>query len=143
MPDMNPPLTGGCVCGAVRYQCDAAPITTLKCHCRDCQRVSGSPHVCAVLLPRNAFRFTKGRPKYFCTGSDSGGLHQRGFCADCGSRLTGGESPDGKTDFIGVTVGSLDDPTGFHPNMELWNSDALPWDPPRKDVPGFEKNPPA
>jgi hypothetical protein len=56
--------------------------------------------------------------------------------------LTGGESPDGGTDFIGVTVGSLDDPSGFHPQMELWTSDALDWDPPRKDVPRFEQNPP-
>src|SRR5688572_17052168 len=140
---MKIPLTGGCVCGAVRYQSDAAPLTTLKCHCRDCQRVSGGPHVCAILVPRSAFRFTKGKPKYYCTESASGGLHQRGFCADCGSRLTGGESPDGGTEFVGVTVGSLDDPSGFHPKMELWMSDALDWDPPRADVPCFESNPPA
>lgn len=115
----------------------------LKCHCRDCQRVSGSPHVCAVLLPRHAFRFTHGKPKYYCTPSEAGGLHQRGFCADCGSRLTGGENPNGETDFVGVTVGSLDDPNSFAPNMELWTSDALPWDPPREDIDRFERNPPA
>src|SRR5690606_3512000 len=140
---MKRPITGGCVCGAVRYACDAPPIAMLKCHCRDCQRVSGSPHVCAVLLPRHAFRFTHGKPKYYCTPSDAGGLHRRGFCADCGSRLTGGEDPMGETDSTGVTVGSLDDPSGFAPNMELWTSDALPWDPPREDVDRFERNPPA
>ena len=139
---MKTPFTGGCVCGAVRYACDAAPITTLKCHCRDCQRVSGGPHVCAVLVPRNAFRFTQGTPTYYCTPSASGGRHQRGFCATCGSRLTGGENPDQQTDFIGLTVGSLDDPSEFAPAMELWTSDALPWDPPRRDVPRFAQNPP-
>jgi hypothetical protein len=139
---MKIPLTGGCVCGAVRYQSDAAPLSTLKCHCRDCQRVSGSPHVCAVLFPKKAFKFTQGKPKYYCTSSDAGGLHQRGFCAECGSRLTGGESPDGTGDFIGVTVGSLDEASWFQPAMELWAADALAWDPPRADVPRFEKNPP-
>jgi hypothetical protein len=137
------PLTGGCACGAVRYRCEAAPLGTLKCHCRDCQRMSGSPHVCAVLLPRAAFRFTQGKPRYYSLPSESGGMHQRGFCADCGSRLTGGESPEGGGEFIGVTVGSLDDASGFHPDMELWTSDAQPWDPPRQDVPGFAQNPPS
>lgn len=139
---MNLPITGGCVCGAVRYQCDAKPIATLKCHCRDCQRLSGSPHVCAVLLPRSAFSFSKGKPKYHCTTSEQGGLHRRGFCAECGSRLTGGEDPEGTNGFVGVTVGSLDDPSWFQPQMELWTCDALTWDRPGEGVPAFEKSPP-
>lgn len=139
---MKLPLTGGCVCGAVRYQCDARPITMLKCHCRDCQRVSGGPHVCAVLVPSSAFRFTRGTPKYYCTPSEAGGLHRRGFCGECGSRLTGGEDPDQPRDFIGVTAGSLDEAGWFAPEMELWTCDALAWDPPRADVAAFDKNPP-
>ncbi|HVU27435.1 MAG TPA: hypothetical protein VHG71_06825 [Verrucomicrobiae bacterium] len=38
---MKLPSTGGCVCGEIRYECDSRPLTMLKCHCRDCQRVSG------------------------------------------------------------------------------------------------------
>ncbi|HLP25044.1 MAG TPA: GFA family protein [Acidobacteriota bacterium] len=140
---MKLPLQGGCVCGAVRYESRAEPIATLKCHCRDCQRVSGSPHVCAVLFPTDAFRFTRGQPKYFCTAGADGGRHQRGFCADCGSRLTGGENPDQPAGFVGVTVGSLDDASWFRPQMELWLSDAHSWDPPQAGIPHFVENPPS
>lgn len=143
VPLMKTPFEGGCACGAVRYRCDAEPIGMLKCHCRDCQRISGSPHVCAILIPRAAFHFTKGQPKYFCTSSADGGQHQRGFCANCGSRLTGGEPPDHSNDFIGITAGSLDDASWFKPGMELWLSDAQPWDPPLQGIAHFEKNPPA
>ena len=140
---MKRPIEGGCACGAVRYESRAEPIATLKCHCGDCQRISGSPHVCAVLFPADAFQFTRGRPKYFCTSSETGGLHKRGFCGECGSRLTGGESPDGSTGFVGVNVGSLDDASWFRPQMELWIRDAQPWDPPLAGVPQFAENPPA
>lgn len=139
---MKLPIEGGCACGAVRYESRAEPIATLKCHCRDCQRISGSPHVCAVLFPADAFRFTRGQPSYSCTPSDGGGRHQRGFCAICGSRLTGGESPDSPTGFVGVTVGSLDDASWFQPQMEIWIQDAQPWDPPLPGIPQFARNPP-
>lgn len=138
---MNLPFAGGCACGAVRYRCDAAPIAMLKCHCRDCQRVSGAPHVCAVLIPRGAFHLTQGSLRYHCLPSEAGGLHKRGFCPVCGSRVTGGEDQDNSNDFVGVTVGSLDDPSWFKPGMELWVCDALPWDRPAPGVPCFNKNP--
>ena len=138
---MQIPFEGGCVCGDVRYKSEAEPIGMLKCHCRDCQRISGSPHVCAVLIPRKAFRFTKGTPKYYLTQSATGGQHKRGFCANCGSRITGGENPDSSNDFVGVTAGSLDDPSWFKPTMELWTCDALSWDSLKEGLPAFEKNP--
>ena len=87
------PFTGGCVCGAIRYECTAEPIMTFKCHCHDCQRVTGGGFVAGLLVPASAFRLTKGQLRYHFTPSAAGGRHKRGFCAECGSRLTGGE-PD-------------------------------------------------
>ena len=52
--------TGGCACGAIRYECTAEPIVILKCHCRDCQHITGGRFAAAVLLPAEAFRLTKG-----------------------------------------------------------------------------------
>lgn len=123
---MKLPITGGCVCGAVRYECSAPPLMMLKCHCRDCQQVTGGPYAAAVILPFAAFKITQGALQHYSTPSLGGGHNQRGFCAVCGSRLTGAESPD--KGFIGVLASSLDDPTLFQPQMDIFVADAQPWD---------------
>lgn len=60
--------------------------------------------------------------------NSAGGKHKRGFCSDCGSRLTGGESDDRPSGFVGVTAGSLDDPSWFRPQMDFFVSDVQSWD---------------
>ena len=75
---MKLPFTGGCVCGAIRYECRAEPIMMLKCHCRDCQQITGGGFAAAVLLPVKAFRLTKGELSYHFTPSLAGGKHKRG-----------------------------------------------------------------
>ena len=139
---MNLPFTGGCVCGAIRYECSAEPIMMFKCHCRDCQHVSGGGHVAALLVPESAFRLTQGQLRYHFTPSTAGGQHQRGFCPECGSRIPGGESDQGPTGFVGVTAGSLDDPGSFRPQMDFFTSDAQPWDPMDPAIPKYELYPP-
>jgi hypothetical protein len=131
-------LTGGCVCGAIRYQCSAEPITMFNCHCRDCQRTTGSAFSPVVYLPAKAFKITKGAPRYYSTSSEMGGENKRGYCADCGSRLFGGASDEGQ----GVLASSLDDPSLFKPQMDMWMSDAQPWDHLDSSLPQFEKYPP-
>ena len=125
---MKIPFTGGCVCGAIRYECSAEPIMMFKCHCRDCQQVTGGGFVAGLLVPASAFRLTKGQLRYHFTPSAAGGKHKRGFCAECGSRITGGQSDERPTGFVGVTAGSLDDSSGFRPQMDFFVSDAQPWD---------------
>jgi hypothetical protein len=70
---MKVPFTGGCACGAVRYDCTAEPIMMLKCHCRDCQHITAGGFAAAVLLPAEAFRLTKGELTYHFTPSLSVG----------------------------------------------------------------------
>jgi hypothetical protein len=137
------PFTGGCVCGAVRYEVSAAPVMMFKCHCRDCQHVTGGAFVPGLLVPAAAFRLTNGQLKYHFTPSLAGGQHKRGFCADCGSRITGGESDvrPNKT-FLGITAGSLDDPSWFQPQLDFFVSDAQPWDQMDAALPKFEHYPP-
>jgi len=81
---MKIPFTGGCVCGAVRYECTAEPIMMFKCHCRDCQQVTGGGFVAGLLVPTSAFRLTQGKLRYHFTPSAAGGKHKRGFCAEGG-----------------------------------------------------------
>jgi hypothetical protein len=61
----------------------------LKCHCRDCQQLTGNGFSPAVLVPAEAFGLTRGQLRYHFTPSAAGGEHRRGFCAECGSLLTG------------------------------------------------------
>jgi hypothetical protein len=123
---MKLPITGGCVCGAVRYECAAAPLLMLKCHCRDCQQVSGGPYVPAVVFPIRAFKITQGALQHYATPSLAGGHNLRGFCAQCGSRLTGAENPE--KGIIGVVASSLDDPSLFKSQMDIFVCDAQSWD---------------
>ena len=128
----------------MRYECSAAAadIQMFNCHCRDCQHITGGGHTPVAYVPAATFKLTRGALHYFSTDSELTGphTHQRGFCAECGSRLTGGEGP-GSTG-VGMTAGSLDDPTWFKPAMDMWVSDAQPWDLMDPATPKFEKLPP-
>jgi len=133
------PFTGGCSCGAVRYECTAEPIMMFKCHCRDCQQVTGGGLAPAVLVSPEAFRLTRGQLRYHFTPSLARGKHKRGFCPECGSRITGGEFEGGESQFVGIVAGSLDDPSWFHPQMDIFVSDAQPWDQMDPAIPKFEQ----
>ena len=139
---MKLPFTGGCACGAIRYESSAEPIMMFKCHCRDCQHATGGGHACAVIVPAGSFRFTSGTPRYHFTQGAAGGQHKRGFCAECGSRLTGGENPEGTSGMVGINAGSLDDPRWFRPQMDIFSSDAQPWDQMDSTIPKYEAYPP-
>lgn len=139
---MKLPFTGGCVCGAVRYEVSAAPLMMFKCHCRDCQHVTGGGFVPGLLVPRAAFRLTKGELKYHHTPSLAGGRHKRGFCAECGSRITGGEFDQRPGNSIGLMAGSLDDPGWFQAQCDIFVADAQPWDQMDSTLPKFAQYPP-
>ena len=142
MSKMKIPFSGECACGAIRYESSAEPIMMFKCHCRDCQQVTGGSFVAGLLLPASAFRLTKGQLHYHFTPSMAGGKHKRGFCAECGSRITGGENDRQPAKYIGVTAGSLDDPSWFRPQMDFFVSDAQPWDQMDSAIPKFQHYPP-
>lgn len=113
-----------------------------QCHCRDCQRASGGIGAFPLLVAKESFKFTKGTPRYHFTQSQMGFQHKRGFCPECGSRLTGGENADGSSPFVGVNAASLDDPGWFRPNYHIFASDAQPWDQMDSAIPRYEHYPP-
>ncbi len=143
MSKMKIPFTGGCSCGVIRYEVTAEPIMTFKCHCRDCQRLTGGAFAPAVLVSAEGFRLTRGQLRYHFTSSAAGGKHKRGFCPECGSRMTGGESDERPTGFVGVTAGTLDAPSFFQPQMDIFVSDAQPWDQMDPAIPKFNEYPPS
>ena len=95
-----------------------------KCHCRDCQRATGTGAACVLYVSVKAFRLTQGSLAYHYTPGLDGEENKRGFCATCGSPLTGGESDTA----IGIHAGSLDDPSAFHPQFDIHVVDAQPWE---------------
>jgi len=120
------PFAGGCSCGAIRYQCTAEPLFSLNCHCRDCQRETGSAFAPILGVPKAAFTVTQGSPQYFALTADSGYTTTRAFCATCGSPLFG--LPGSAPDLVTIRVGSLGDPSGFRPGQDIYTASAQPWD---------------
>jgi hypothetical protein len=118
--------SGGCLCGAVRYEAAGEPSFSLLCHCRDCQRSSGTAFVAAMRLPAAGFRITKGAPKRYVATSDAGNTVARYFCGDCGSPLYIQVAT--RPDIVGLRVGTLDDPSTFRADANIFVKSAQPWD---------------
>lgn len=135
---MKAPFTGGCMCRNIRYKCSAEPIFMGNCHCRDCQRATGTAFAAAILVPRNAVTIT-GDVKYYEVTGDSRGIVSRGFCPNCGSRLF---SKPSIPELMGILAGSLDNPSWFQPGMDFYTASAQPWDYMNPDLPKFAKLPP-
>lgn len=132
--------TGGCLCGAIRYEAAGEPVFSLLCHCRDCQRQSGSAFIAAVRLPSAGFRITKGEPRRYVNKSDSGNDITRVFCGDCGAPLYVQVST--RPDLIGLRVTSLDEPGWFRPDANIFTKSAQPWDHMDPAVPQYPTYPP-
>jgi len=132
-------FTGGCLCGAVRYECSAEPVVSGFCHCRDCQRETGSAFGSTLFVPRNAVTI-RGDVRYYETTGDSGNVVSRGFCPTCGARLFG--KPALLPEVTAIRAGSLDDPSWFRPERHIFVSSAQPWDFINPELPRFAKMPP-
>ncbi|PWU15415.1 MAG: aldehyde-activating protein [Verrucomicrobia bacterium] len=137
---MKTPFSGGCACGAIRYECTAEPVRMGQCHCRDCQRSSGGAFVAVVVVPGDSLKLLNGSPRYFDTPSERGGFIHRGFCPDCGSPVL--SKFDAAPHLVGIRAGSLDDPSWFRPGYDIWTSDAQPWDHMNPTLTKYEKYPP-
>ena len=134
------PFTGGCACGGIRYECSAQPIAATNCHCRDCQRASGSAFGAFLTLFSDGFRLTRGELRFYRSMSDGGDPMMRGFCADCGSPILVREEHRPKLAIIHVA--SLDDPSGYAPAMDIFTSSAQPWDVMNPDLEKHPRMPP-
>jgi hypothetical protein len=121
------PLTGGCQCGALRYQIGKAPRLTYLCHCADCQRGTGSAFSLALMVADDAFQLTRGAPKLAQRLTDSGKTATRWLCPDCGSWVCSAawSAPSGTLRV--VQGGSLDDTSWLRPTTHFWVRSKQPW----------------
>jgi hypothetical protein len=121
---MTTSITGGCLCGAVRYAASAEPIYAGLCYCADCRRASGSG-----FIPFMGFRAEhltiSGATRPSHARAFNGGVATRNHCAECGSLVFGGVH--GESDEHTIYAGSLDDPSHFVPKVALFVRDRPAW----------------
>ena len=135
---MTDSLKGGCLCGAVQYEANAAPQVVGHCHCIDCQKSSGTGHCTHVGLPEEAMSLT-GVVKFFDRPADSGNMISRGFCPECGSAILSRNSS--MPSMVFIRASSLDDPNQITPQMIVYASRAPKWDKMDDALPSFAEMP--
>lgn len=137
---MTSNYTGGCACGAIRFDVSGEPIAMVDCQCRDCQRRSGTGHGSYMTFASRKTAKVTGEGKIWEVVGEGGTVKHHAFCPACGTPayLVFPAAPD---IFI-VHAASLDDPARYKPQFVTWTHSAHPWDFMDPDVPKFEKMPP-
>ncbi|HEY5006352.1 MAG TPA: GFA family protein [Caulobacteraceae bacterium] len=121
---MSETITGGCLCGAIRYEAASEPIYAGYCYCGDCRKASGSGFAPFMGFAASAVRFS-GEPRVFTCKAANGGDSDRNFCTICGGLVFGGVI--GQVEQHTIYAGTLDDPSRFHPTMAIFNRDRPDW----------------
>jgi hypothetical protein len=114
-------LTGGCLCGEIRYRITATPVETQYCHCRMCQRAHGAPVIAWLTVPLDGLALTKGNPVAYRSSAKA----VRHFCGSCGTPLTWREADNPR--LVDVSIGSLDNPEAVPPTMHVWTDSRIAW----------------
>ena len=125
MADQDLPLTGGCQCGAVRYELKAAPMPAIICHCSECQKQTASAFGMTLPVARADLRILSGELKEWRRLADSGRELACYFCPQCGTRLYHSSSMG--PGFWHLKPGTLDDTSWLKPVAEVWTRSAQPW----------------
>lgn len=133
------PITGGCLCKAVRYSANAAPIVTRQCWCRLCQYVGAGSSTVNVAFETKHVTLA-GELRRFASIADSGNRLQRGFCPVCGTPVT--SEAEARPHLIFLRAGTLDDPSIAAPAMNIWTSQAPVWAHLGGEVPSVAGQPP-
>ena len=114
-------LSGGCLCGQVRYQVSAAPFAAEYCHCRMCQRASGAPVVCWMDFMHDQVRWTSAQPVEYSSSEHA----RRGFCATCGGTVSYRDTR--YPQYLTLSIASLDTPEACVPDYHIYTASQLAW----------------
>ncbi len=127
-------LSGGCLCGRVRYEADSADAIVDYCHCDTCRRSTGGATVAWMQVKPDRFRIVAGEAAAYASSP----AMVRYFCNSCGSQLF---MTDAKGRSVGITVGTLDDKNAVSPAAHGWDSDRPRWLCLADGLPRFEADP--
>jgi len=134
---MSEPLTGGCLCGEIRYVVDSAVERLAACYGADCQRMTSAGGSVNALVPARAFRLTKGQTKAFTKTADSGAALHRHLCGDCGSWIY--NPMGGDPEHVILKAGAFDRHEGMKIALNQWARSRPPWAPMDATLPTHEK----
>jgi hypothetical protein len=132
---MNPTLEGGCACGKMRYRLASQPMIVHCCHCRDCQRQTGSAFVLNALIETDRVEKLKGETDAVAVPTDSGRPHHIHRCPSCETAVR--SHYGGRQAIAFVRVGTLDDPSALPPDVHIYTRSKLPWVALPAGVPAF------
>jgi hypothetical protein len=136
---MDAPLTGGCMCGAVRFEIRAAPVTAGYCHCTRCQRRTGTAAGNSAQLEPDTFRIVSGEELVRVYRPDEG--FEKAFCSTCGSALFSRDPDDHRA--VNVRMGAFDGDPGIRPSYRQFVAYAAAWEPiPDDGLPRFPERRP-
>lgn len=137
---MSKTYTGGCACGAIRYEISGEPIFSNHCQCRHCQQRSGTGHGSYMSFPNRKSVTLSGEVRQWNIAGDTGNVKSHAFCPICGSPayLTTSAMPD----LFIIHVGSLDDPSRYQPQVVTYAMRGLAWDVLAPALTKFDKMPP-
>lgn len=129
--------SGGCQCGAVRYEVHGQPVVTCVCHCSDCRASSGAPSVAWSMFPEASVRLLRGEPRTYQSSEHAA----RQFCATCGTGLFYRNSLN-LPGIVDVQSATLDNPADHPPQIHVQLADRLPWADGLASLPRHDRYPP-
>jgi len=133
-------ITGGCLCGAVRYSITAKPIITRMCWCRICQYFAAGNATVNVCFPSDAISIS-GELRDYQSIADSSNVMHRRFCPNCGTHMF--SESEARPHLIFVRAGTLDDPALVEPVATIWTTSAPAWACINRSLLTFEGQPPS
>lgn len=126
-------VTGGCLCGNIRYEAEVFLQNGYLCHCSICQKSTGQPAEITVLIKAGTLHYTEGQPQNYVSSK----FGRRGFCPNCGSRLVWQATNPDEDWMTNLCVGSLDDPETARVTCHMYSDTQLSWYRPCDNLPKF------
>ena len=136
VPDL--PLTGGCGCGAVRFEVSAPLSAALYCHCTRCQRRTGTGSSANARVEPGTFRIVAGQDALRAWRPEGG--FEKWFCGECGSAVYSCAPPN-DMNRVSIRLGAFDEDPGIRPEVRQFVAYAAPWEPiPDDGLPRFDES---
>ncbi|MBS0549579.1 MAG: GFA family protein [Proteobacteria bacterium] len=132
------PLSGGCICGALRYRVNGLPLAVFICHCRNCKQRTGSAFSLSMITQRKDFEQIEGGTIWRDWPGGSGNMHRQHLCPHCLTRTH--TEMLAYPDIVNVRPGTLDRPDAVVPIAQAWTSAAHAWAI-APDIKRFEEDP--
>ncbi|MEM1140431.1 MAG: GFA family protein [Pseudomonadota bacterium] len=132
--------TGACACGSIRFSVQGDPVLAANCHCRDCQRATGSAFAPIMIFWKHDFTLLSGTMSWHEKQADTGRTMRRTFCSDCGSPI--GMLNVDRPKLVYLYASSFDDPSAYTPAMDIFMDSAQAWRTPCAGTALFDRMPP-